>query len=590
MFAAFLVCAALLSFFWLASSSSISRRTGIELEIVRENTTWPFTAFAFLPILFLPFVDYQSQRVTFLSESSLLSMHCQVGIVAVLSAGLVFSLTASRFKELRGGLIDKAVHHPAITISFIVVAWVVTGTIMEVLRNHFLNNPGNNLPVFFDVLNNVFSENGVLYSHLLQVDGSSLLGVHGNFIWFLVSPIFRIWPSYTWLITISNIGLALASVPLYLLSRQFFSRGISILFVLIYLFNRTIMSQPGSGDISEERFLPVLLFSTVYFWQRKKFWSFACFAFLSLLVREDVGIVIAILGLISLIKKRDIKWWAVPLIGGVTWFSFMILWMVPHFNPSGTAAKMHVLYPNLGSTGKEILFTLAFKPWVVIKTIFFNKHHLAAIYGLWQSFGFGAPLLSIFLLLPAPYVGENLLSATSMSLSHFNAIGICATLMPAFIYGLVNLERFSKNRWNRSIVVTLLLCTLFATAALTYSWFSPNLYLPRYNYDEAVSIVDMLPDDATIILPEFMTSVARPAQTIRAYQQLAYAIPDEDGKIYIKESYVIIDTSVPDSFRGSQYFDGLSFIRGTVYSSPDFTRIYEGGNLQLYKKVTDSGE
>jgi uncharacterized membrane protein len=91
------------------------------------------------------------------------------------------------------------------------------------------------------------------------------------FIWFIIYPLFVIWPSYQWLLIISDIALVLTAIPIYMLSRRFLKPGVSLLIVLVFLLNRLLVVQPGIGDLSEERFLPVLFVTAFYFWQTKRF-------------------------------------------------------------------------------------------------------------------------------------------------------------------------------------------------------------------------------------------------------------------------------------------------------------------------------
>ncbi|MDO8736512.1 MAG: DUF2079 domain-containing protein [Thermoleophilia bacterium] len=547
----------------------------------RNLAAWPFAFFAALPLLFAPFIYYRGKRVAHLPDSNLLNPNWQIYIVLAASAGLVFSMLAFRFVRLRKGPINAAGKHPAVTLTFIIGVWLVLACTMDILKTHYLHEAGDNIPIFADALNHAFSEDGTLYSKLLQANGSSLLGIHASFIWYLVYPLYIVWPRYEWLLTISNLALALAAIPLYLITKQYLGRGAGLLITLVYLFNRTIFSQPGIADITEERFLPVLLLTAFYFWTRKKFWPFLGFACLALTVREDMGIVLALLGVYSLIARRDWKWWLAPIVIGGGWFVVMVKWFIPSMNPFSEATRPLIIYSSLGENGSEIIKTLLFRPWRVIKVLFSDSAHLASLYGLWQSFGFGVTFLSASMIIAGPALAETLL-IPQPSLSHFNVIAIAAALFPSMILGTARLEAFTRKRWNQSVAIPLLLLTLFSTAALSYTWFSPGKYEARYNYDTAMAIMSAIPPDTSVILPDYMIIKAQPGQDVRGYYQVPYEI-SQDGSLTIEQEYVVVDEDIPEVWQGNRYYEGVMSVRDLIAGNPDFELLVDQDDLRLFR-------
>jgi len=553
----------------------------ISADEARNLAAWPFAFFAAQPLLFAPFIYYRGKRDTLLPASNLINPHWQIFIVLAASTALVFCMLAFRFTRLRKGPINAAVRHPAWTLTIMITGWLAIACALDILKTHYLHEAGDNVPIFFDALNHAFSDDGPLYSQLLQANGSSLLGIHASFIWYLVYPVFRLWPRYEWMLSLSNLTLALAAIPLYLIGKEYLGRGCGLLVALIYLFNRTIFSQPGIADITEERFLPVLLLTAFYFWTRKKFWPFMLFACLALTVREDMGIVLALLGVYSLIARRDIKWWLAPFAIGSVWFVVMVKWFIPSMNPFSEATRPLIIYSSLGENGGEIIKTLLFRPWRIIKVLFSDSVHLASLYGLWQSFGFGVTFLSASMIIAGPALAETLL-IPQPNLSHFNVIAIAAALFPSMVIGTARLDAFTRRRWNQSVAIPLLLLTLVSTAALSYTWFSPGKYQARYNFDTAMAIMSAIPPEASVILPDYLIIKAQPGQNVRGYYQVPYEI-SQDGKLTIEQEYVVVDEDIPDVWTGNRYYEGVMNVRDILADNPDFELLIDRDDLRLFR-------
>jgi uncharacterized membrane protein len=578
--------ALLLGLAWAAVSKGVSIATDTDPASVRHRALWPFLTFIILPLLYLPYFYYRNHGKQYIPGISPLDPSWQMLFVLLLSAGLVFAFLAYRFPFLRRGPIDAATRRPAISLAIMITIWSIAVVILNLLQVNYLNQPGNNSAIFSDMLDNAFSDRGLLFSELAQAEGSSILGVHAQLIWFIVYPFYLIWPSYQWLLILSDVALALAAVPLYLLSRRFFNPGVSLLIAAVFLFNRIILAQPAVGDLSEERFLPMLLLSAFYFWQTKKYKRYLLFTFLMLLVREDTGLVLVMFGLVSALNRRSLKWTMVPIIAGLSWVGTMMLWLIPHMNPTGSATKPVVLYSSLGENSREILKTIIFKPWVVIRTAFSSVSRFGVMYGLWQSFAFGAPLISASVLIALPATAESFLASTPIGLNHFNMLAPAAALFPSLVLGMDRAERIARNRWNIPISTGLAVITLFATLALSYTWFSPGYYKPSQNYEAAVSMIEMIPSDASVMMPKYMMVKAQGSQRVKGYYQAEYEYAQK-GDINLVQDYIIIDSSeVPESWKSDvQEFRGRERVIDSLDSSPDYILVFSEDNLKMFQRT-----
>lgn len=123
------------------------------------------------------------------------------------------------------------------------------------------------------------------------------LGNHTSFIYLFLLPIYRLFSTTETLLVIQAIVLAVASIPLFYFARRALESDLAAFILAIcYLLNPAI--QGGAFyDFHELCFSPVLFFSLLYFWisdQKRKLWIAA---FLLLLVKEDLSLVLATLGI-----------------------------------------------------------------------------------------------------------------------------------------------------------------------------------------------------------------------------------------------------------------------------------------------------
>lgn len=567
---------------WATTSSLLSSRLSISASSARQQATLPFCATAFLPILYIPNLIPESGQILWGFNPKLIGPWKEL-LIMTLSASLVFSLLLLRFPAILGRWREYLRARPAIVLGVLIFIWAAVMCSVEVLRQHFLL-AGANTPVFAEALNNIFSEKGLLYSELFQADGSSLLGLHASFIWFLVWPVYRIWPSADWLVILMDVSLALAAIPAYLIARRFFATGMSLLLAAVFLLDRLVFAQPIANQVSEQRFLPFLLLFAIYFWLDKRFWPFAAFSLLALTVREDVGLVLALIGFYSLIRRRSLRWWLPPVAVGLLWFAGMTFYLIPAMHPTGVT-RMESIYSELGSSRWEIAKNMILKPWVPIETMLRSSFQLQTIYTLWLSLGFGVVLLSGSIIFAIPALAETLFLPRP---ANFNLTAVAAAAFPALVLGLYRADRISRRRWNFRIAPTLAVLTIFASMALATFWFSTDAIKPRRNLEAATEIMSLVPDDASVIVPSYMLPLTKDSQDVSGYHQLIYQIK-WSGELRLDRDFVVLeytDYEQNPQLSRTRDVNEMAILHDSVELSADFRLIREENDLRLYARTT----
>ena len=567
---------------WIGVSSTLLKfYQGAPQELCQRSSLC--FVFGLLPlVLYFPYLIYRSGLEGETVELPPLDSRYTVILLLFWSLVLLATLLKITLLAKKSSIVEKISSRPAITLMALMASWLVVFFTLDVLKDHYMQVNTINSAVYRESMLNIFDERGLLYSNMIISDGGSVLAIHSNLIMFLISPIFRMWPDYRWLLFISDLALVLAAIPVYLIARRHFATGISLLLTAMYLFHPILTAQPGRSDFSELRFMPIIFLLAFYFFETKRFWFFLCASALLLSIREDLGLFVFFIGIFALIQRRSLKWILTPLLMGLSWVAAMIFFLIPHFSPTGEATRLSVRYSVLGESSSEIIKTLLFKPWVAIKAAFSTPSHIGAIYGLFISFGFGVPLLTGAVIMALPAASELLFQQTT-TLVTFMALLSLPTLMIAVIYGMKRLDRIGQY-YGYAIGRTATVAGVFIFfLALTpfHTWFNPGMYQPRYNYDAAREAFSMVPDDAKVELPEFMLAYAKPEQTLFGFHQATYQL-EQQSRFYVQADYVIVDLHIPARTGDNRYYSGLIETTKYVKNSPDFNKVFGSDDIELY--------
>lgn len=188
--------------------------------------------------------------------------------------------------------------------------------------------------------------------------------------WGFSSPIF--------LLFIQAAFICLAGWPLFLIARQVLTdKKYAWLFVVLYLLNPFVWQMA----LFEFHILPMalfFLFFSFYFYLKKAWVPFVIFSLASLMVREDVSLIIMFFGLGLLLKERKINRYSIfAFVSGLLWFILSLV-LISSFNQG--AYKYGIYYLDFWSK----IFTL---------------DQLDLLFGIFLPFGF-LPFLRLKYLFP----------------------------------------------------------------------------------------------------------------------------------------------------------------------------------------------
>jgi uncharacterized membrane protein len=571
---------------WFGFSAALAGKAGLaRTEMARRLSPW--FAVALLPLIsYIPYLAYRTGLAGDSVELPPLGPRPAAVTLLILSLSLLAILLRMALGDDESPTLNLLTRKPAVTLGIMMAIWLAVFFTLDVLKDQYMQVTTINSAVFREAMLDVFDPRGFMFSHVALEKGASIFAAHISAILIFFIPIFRIWPDYRLMLFLSDVALALSAWPAYLIARRHFSKAVSLLLAAFLLFHPIMAAQPGRQDLSELRFAPLLFLTALYLFERKRFWLFTLCCLLLLTIREDLGLFVAFIGIYALCRRYPLKWILVPLGMGAAWFAGSVAWLLPHLSPTGTAIRSTIRYSTLGNSSSEIAKTLLFHPVKALQAAFATASHYGAAYGFFITFGLGVPLLSGSVLMAVPAVAEVMFQQTTNLVSFMSLLAL-PTLMFAYMNGLARLDRIANRRWQinpgRTAAVAAVVL-FFVSISAFHTWFNPGMYQPRYNYDSAREALCLVPDDASVRMPEFMFVYAKPAQTLSGFHQLTYAI-DLGDKVEMPDDYIVLDRHVPTRTGDDRYYRGLEAADAYIKESGDFYRAYSGDDIDLYIRL-----
>ncbi|MBM3254526.1 MAG: DUF2079 domain-containing protein, partial [Candidatus Omnitrophica bacterium] len=324
----------------------------------------------------------------------------------------------------------------------------------------------------------------------------------------LILPIYALFPHPLTLLFLQTIFLALAAYPLYLLARLRLGNVFALLISVSYLLYPPL----GFMNIFETHFeiyAIFFLFFALYYFEKENFKKFLIFILLAISCKENVSLVVFMLGIYAFLRRRSRKWILGPSLLGLVWFFLAIKVVIPYFAKDAKLYQEGFIfsqyYKHLGSNLSEMIKTLITKPFWVFRYAFTERKlvYLFKLFFPTALLGFLSPsvLLIIF-----PILLQNLLSAVDIHTSiyfHYNAL-----LIPFIFYSAINgfkkLLRFKIINNHTPVIYVGFLGVLAISGVYLRG---PQFYLPEFvNFypiddiaKEKEKLIRMIPKDAPVI-------------------------------------------------------------------------------------------
>ena len=292
---------------------------------------------------------------------------------------------------------------------------------------------------------------------------------HNQPILFLILPIYYIFQSIYTILLIQVVLIGLAAIPLYLVAKEIVGDKVAKIISISYLLYPVVIW--NTIRFHPVTFVPLFIFSLIYFYKKERFFLYIVFLLLSLSLKENVALVLISLSLffvydgiktnyLSKSISSKLHYIITGLIISVVWLYISLKVILPY--PVSTR------YFHLGDSFKEILLNILNNPYLLTNEIFSVE---ALLYLLMLFIPvFFASLFSIStFLFSTPILLQNVVCTSPAMLSFYYQyqFNVIPFLFLSVIFGIHNLsKKISIIRFERYInyylYVSILSCILFS--------------------------------------------------------------------------------------------------------------------------------
>ena len=276
-----------------------------------------------------------------------------------------------------------------------------------------------------------------------------LLADHWSPVLAMLAPLYWLHDDPTTLLVAQGVLFALAIPPLWVYTRRKLGAGAAYFVCVAYALSLPVM-EAVIFDFHEVAFVPALTAVMVERFDAGKRWAGVLAAVALLLVKEDMGLLVAGFGCYLLLTRRRPETWIglAFVVGGVaaTWVATQVL--IPAFGGSATFYWAYGQFgPTLGSALADVLthplhaLHVFVTPWVKARTML----------GLLAALGF-LPLASPMVVAVLPLLAERMLASgyplwwqAKFQYDAFVVMMLCC----AAVDGAARLQRHWPPSWNR---------------------------------------------------------------------------------------------------------------------------------------------
>jgi uncharacterized membrane protein len=161
------------------------------------------------------------------------------------------------------------------------------------------------------------------------------LAMHVEPIYLLIAPLYWLWSDVRALLILQTVVLALGALPAYWLARDRLGDGLpAVIFPAIYLLFPTLQAA-NLFDFHAVTLSASLLLFALYGLLCRRTRLFLVFSLLAAATKEEMPLLIAMMGLYAAIVQRRRRLGLVVAVAGVAWFVIAAFVIVPAFNTSG---------------------------------------------------------------------------------------------------------------------------------------------------------------------------------------------------------------------------------------------------------------
>lgn len=422
--------------------------------------------------------------------------------------------------------------------------------------------------------------NGNFFSLRYPEELLSRFAVHADLILVLLSPLYLIHDDVRMLILSESFLLGIGAIPTFFLAQKILKDKImALITVCIYLLNPGMQWTDMYDFHAVSLAIPFLL-AVLYFAHIRKWGWYWVFVILSIITKEQISLVIAMIGIFLFTFLRQKKIGIITLVFGVTWFVGMVFVVMPYSTPEGSHWALH----SQGETNFLLVIKKFLDPSFVLSN-FFSKASIDYYILLLKPFSF-VPLVGIpWLLMSLPDLMINVVRGTTSIHFHYDS-GTTPGLIIGLIYGLghifVGLKTIGLSGKTSVNLVRLISIGILLVALRVNYNYSPlpttpscwcDFYQPSTEDREYEKLLNNLPPDASVTASVEIKSHI-------THREFAYGIPsatESADYIALLTHNRIIGNIEPKDIENRLILELLQ--------DPNYRAIFKGEYLYLFQNL-----
>lgn len=323
----------------------------------------------------------------------------------------------------------------------------------------------------------------------------------------LIAPLYWLWSDVRLLLILQSVAIAAGAIPLFWYASRQVGAEAAVMFVAIYLLFPALEGA-NLFDFHGVTLAPFFLLLAWHYLNEQQDRPFLVAALLAAMTKEEIGLIIGMMGLYALLIQRR-RFGLLPFCAGVGWFLLILEVISPAFNQAGQHEFIG-FYSQWGNSGLEVAFYLLTHPLEVLQWLS-TPERLTYLRDLLTP-TLGISLLAPHVLLMAlPSFAVNLLSSYPV-MTILEGYHYPAPLVPFVVLSGVTglrwlaerLTRLPKVRWSKKqliwagslsmLIVTLIYHVEHGATPLAREWKWP-VVTPHHQIGDAI-IASIPPESA----------------------------------------------------------------------------------------------
>jgi uncharacterized membrane protein len=414
---------------------------------------------------------------------------------------------------------------------------------------------------------------------------TSSLGGHVEFILLLLFPLYGIHNGPETLLVLQPILVSLGALPVFWLAQERLRSPVAgLVFAAIYLLYPALESAVSFDFHGLTVAVPFLAYALWAMYTRR-YRLFGVMAVLAMSCKEDMPLLVLMMGLYILIVQRQPHVGLATIGGSAAWFAVANFVVVPAFSVSADSIHLH-RYSEFGDSMSQVILTIVTQPWRVIQ-VATSGDKLFYWIRLTMPVAFTALLDPLSLILAAPLLLINTLSqypAAYQLDSYHSSAPLAAYVTFASINGLAWLINFAEPKLKHvrpgflqgTLLTMVALVTLAYQAQFGYTPIGRNFRWPAVteHHLKAEKILAQIPPQAAVAAQNDLVPRLSRREWIFILSQISYMGRDAD--------YIVMDMqSRLDPYPSIEAYCAQI---NTLLASPDYGLTVADDGLLVFRR------